>query len=118
MFWPGRANNSPPACPRPPAGLQESAAARRIGRRLEIGASIGIALVSDAVADAETLVRNADMALYEVKNSGRNNYACYDDQLGRAHMIEQRMTAELNLAIERGEFRVVFQPRVSSFKHL
>ena len=82
-------------------------------KRLEIGASIGIALVSDAVADAESLVRNADMALYEVKNSGRNNYACYDDQLGRAHMIEQRMTAELNLAIERGEFRVVFQPQYS-----
>ncbi len=82
-------------------------------KRIEIGASIGIALVSETVEDPEALIRNADMALYEVKNNGRNNYACYDENLGRAHMREQRLTAELNLAIERGEFRVVFQPQYS-----
>lgn len=82
-------------------------------KRIEIGASVGIAIVSSNIEDPEVLVRNADMALYEVKNNGRNNFACYDDTLGRAHMREQRLTAELNLAIERGEFRVVFQPQYS-----
>lgn len=83
------------------------------GKRIEIGASIGIALVSETVEDAEALVRNADMALYQVKNNGRNNFACYDETLGQAFLNEQRMMAELNRAIERGEFRVVFQPQYS-----
>lgn len=83
------------------------------GTQIKIGASIGIAMANEALPDGEAVIRNADIALYEVKNNGRNGFACYDESLGRAHLKDQRLTAELTDAIDNREFGIVIQPQYS-----
>lgn len=85
-------------------------------RELYVTASIGIALYPTDGNDAETLLKNADSAMYLAKESGRNNY-----QLCTAAMkvrAQERLSLEhaLRHALERGEFRLNFQPLVNLVK--
>ena len=80
---------------------------------LHVSSSIGIALYPDDGEDAETLVKNADAALYRAKERGRNNYQCYtstiNPQGSQLLTLENRMHA----ALEQGEFEVYYQPKVN-----
>ena len=80
--------------------------------RLYVTASIGITLFPDDGTDAETLLKNADAAMYRAKNEGRNTYQMSTSELSRS--THQRMTVEsgLHLALESGEFTVLYQPQV------
>ncbi len=78
-----------------------------------ITSSIGIALYPDDGEDAETLIKNADAALYSAKAKGRNNYQFYtrniNEQASELLFLENR----LHHAWERGEFLVYYQPKVN-----
>jgi predicted signal transduction protein with EAL and GGDEF domain len=78
-----------------------------------IGASIGIAMAPGDGADAETLLKNADLALYRAKSEGRGNYHFFETGMDEA--LKHRRSIELGLkgALTRGEFRLVFQPLVN-----
>lgn len=77
------------------------------------GASIGIATFPDCGNDLDGLLRAADIAMYEAKRAGRQQYRFYDhDMNGRARtrlMLEQSVRS----AIESKDFNLVFQPQVS-----
>jgi diguanylate cyclase (GGDEF)-like protein len=79
---------------------------------VEIGASIGIALTS-AGASADTLLKNADMALYRAKADGRGTFCFFHDEL--AQIVESRRILELDLrkALANEEFELFFQPLVN-----
>ncbi|MEG4087706.1 EAL domain-containing protein [Microcoleus sp. POL10_C6] len=83
------------------------------GQPFHVSSSIGIALYPDDGEDAETLVKNADAALYYAKEMGRNNYQLYTSTLNPhgSHLltIEHR----LHEALEQGEFEVFYQPKVN-----
>ena len=83
------------------------------GYRVRIGASIGVAVGSEAGTDADTLLREADAALYRAKASGRSRVEVFDRTL-RAE-LSHRATVERALAraIERDELVLHFQPIVS-----
>ncbi len=83
------------------------------GHELHADASIGIALYPDDGDTAETLVRNADTAMYHAKESGRANFQFFGRQM--TERVRRRLTTENNLrgAVERGEFTLHFQPLVS-----
>ena len=81
------------------------------GDELGIGSSIGIALWSTR-ADGDVLLRNADIALYEVKNSGRNGYAFFRRAMETLLLERNGMKQDLAKALENDEFELYFQPLV------
>jgi diguanylate cyclase (GGDEF)-like protein len=79
---------------------------------VEIGASVGIAMASRGVS-ADTLLKNADMALYRAKADGRGTFCFFRDEM--AQTVEARRILELDLrkALANEEFELYFQPLVN-----
>lgn len=83
------------------------------GHDLHITFSIGIAIYPDDGEDAETLLKHADMAMFYAKESGRNNYKFFmQEMIGRAVEL-QSIEASLHLALERNEFLLHYQPKIN-----
>src|SRR5690606_8862911 len=80
---------------------------------VQVGASIGIAVLSESHPTLEQLLRAADTAMYAAKERGRNSYQFYSDafyeRIQRKLVLEQ----ELRLALSRGELALVYQPTLS-----
>lgn len=82
------------------------------GRALRITPSIGIALYPDHGDDIEALLKHADTAMYESKRLGRNAYTVYTEQMGLQVRERLELEHELRDALQRDEFRLVYQPIV------
>ncbi|MES1987625.1 MAG: GGDEF domain-containing phosphodiesterase, partial [Pseudomonadota bacterium] len=78
-----------------------------------VTSSIGISIYPDDGTEPNTLLKNADTAMYKAKKAGRNNYQIYTQELNEA--LTERVTMEyrLRLAIENGEFLLHYQPKVN-----
>jgi diguanylate cyclase (GGDEF)-like protein/PAS domain S-box-containing protein len=76
------------------------------------GASIGIAVGQAGPASPEDLMRNADLALYDAKNAGKNRYAVFAPTMHEAALARLSLTSDLRHAIERDELVVHYQPLV------
>jgi len=79
---------------------------------VEIGASVGIAMTSLGIS-ADTLLKNADMALYRAKADGRGTFCFFRDEM--AQTVEARRILELDLrkALANEEFELFYQPLVN-----
>ena len=77
-----------------------------------VGASAGIATftMGDDSVEAETVIRNADIALYRAKSLGRGRYELYDPKVDRQSHDRLSTETALRRALERGEFETYFQP--------
>lgn len=82
------------------------------GHRLYVTTSIGITIFPDDGVDAETLLRNADTAMYRAKSEGRNRYESSTEELSRSTEERMQLESGLHQAIERGEFELYYQPQV------
>jgi diguanylate cyclase (GGDEF)-like protein len=82
-------------------------------RELFITPSIGISIYPMDGKDAETLVRNADTAMYRAKERGRNNYHMYTEALNTAAIERVALEADMRKALKRNEFVLHYQPRYS-----
>ena len=80
--------------------------------RLHVTASIGISLYPDDGEDAETLIKNADAAMYHVKDSGRNNYQFFKLDMNARAVERQSLEDSLRDALERREFVLHYQPKI------
>ncbi|OOZ41945.1 PAS domain S-box protein [Solemya pervernicosa gill symbiont] len=80
--------------------------------QLHIGCSIGISIYPDDGEDSVTLIKNADTAMYKVKESGRDGYHKYSSELSESAV--ERLTIEnaLRHALERQEFHLHYQPLI------
>ena len=83
------------------------------GHELFVGASIGISMYPEAGDSEETLIQNADIAMYHVKGRGKNGYQFFSDEMN--HQFSTRLTLERELrnGLNQGELRVYYQPQVS-----
>jgi diguanylate cyclase (GGDEF)-like protein/PAS domain S-box-containing protein len=79
--------------------------------QLHISISIGIAVYPEDGDDAETLIKNADTALYRVKEQGRNSYQLYTPGMNSSASELLILDNNLYLALERGEFQIYYQPQ-------
>jgi diguanylate cyclase (GGDEF)-like protein len=82
------------------------------GQEVRVGASIGLALFPEDASDAESLVRRADAALYQVKRNGKNGVVRYSTRFEAAQEQSQLLERDLRAALEKNQFEVHYQPIV------
>ncbi len=78
---------------------------------ISIGASIGVAVSNDHARDAQALMRQADIALYEIKKSGRNNLLLFSDSLGELVAKRTEISSALSHGMVNNQLGVVLQPQ-------
>ena len=81
-------------------------------QELHLGATLGITLYPHDGDDAETLIRNADTALYRAKEHSRGSYQFYTTDMNATAFERLVLETQLRKAIERGELVVYYQPQV------
>ena len=82
------------------------------GHEVYVTTSIGISLFPLDGQDADTLVKNADAAMYEAKSKGRNNFQFYKESLNAATSERIKLENDLRKALKRNEFLLHYQPQV------
>ncbi|WP_192929803.1 EAL domain-containing protein [Alkaliphilus serpentinus] len=75
--------------------------------------SIGISLFPDDGRDMDSLIKNAETAMYRAKDNGRNNYQFYTEDMNRKALERLGMENSLRRALEKNELFMVYQPRIS-----
>jgi EAL domain-containing protein (putative c-di-GMP-specific phosphodiesterase class I) len=80
---------------------------------LHVTASIGLTTYPEDGEDAETLIKNADTAMYHAKGSGRNNYKFFKKDMNVRAVERQALEEGLRYALERQEFVLHYQPKVN-----
>lgn len=82
------------------------------GHKIVTSGSVGIAIFPSDGADAATLMRHADTAMYAAKSGGRKNYQFFSSDMNLRTTERLQLEETMRGALERGELRVFFQPRV------
>ena len=82
------------------------------GGELIITSSLGITLTPDDGCDYETLLKNADMAMYRAKKEGRNTIQFFNESMNREIQRQMQLEQELAQAIEQGKLELFYQPMV------
>ncbi|MEM6266940.1 MAG: EAL domain-containing protein [Pseudomonadota bacterium] len=82
------------------------------GDRLEVRASLGVALLPEDGRDADTLMQSADLALYHAKVGGRAQTCFFDRAMTRDLVRRREIEDELRAALQRDELSIFFQPIV------
>lgn len=79
---------------------------------LHVTASLGISIYPDDGADAESLIKNADTAMYQAKDLGRQTYRFFKPVMNARAVERQSIETELRRALERGELELHYQPKI------
>jgi len=80
------------------------------GHNIHLGASVGIALYPNDGDSPDTLIRNADTAMYHAKEQGRNNYQFFTTEMESRVRERVILEADLRKGLERDEFKLYYQP--------
>ncbi len=81
------------------------------GHELHVAASIGISVYPDDGANAETVMQNADTAMYHAKESGRNKYQFFTAEMNSQAVARLAIEGRLHRALILGEFELYYQPK-------
>ena len=95
------------------------------GHKIVVDASIGISIAPDDGREFDELLKTADIALYEAKNTGRGTYCFYEAKMNERMQARAKLENDLQGALGRGEFELFYQPlvnlkdnRISAFEAL
>jgi diguanylate cyclase (GGDEF)-like protein/PAS domain S-box-containing protein len=80
---------------------------------LHVTASIGVSIFPDDGRDAETLIKNADTAMYQAKENGRQSYQFFKPAMNVRAVERQSIEESLRRALERQEFALHYQPKIN-----
>jgi diguanylate cyclase (GGDEF)-like protein len=80
---------------------------------VDIGASIGVAISPDHGASVESLMRAADIAMYQAKELGGGQHCLFNEELAARHQQKVDTERALTEAVQRGEFVLAYQPQMS-----
>ncbi len=83
------------------------------GHEMSVTCSIGISIFPKDGNDEQTLVKNADVAMYRAKELGRDNFQFYSEELNARSMARMTMERHLRRALDKNEFTLHYQPKVS-----
>jgi diguanylate cyclase (GGDEF)-like protein/PAS domain S-box-containing protein len=79
---------------------------------MQITVSVGISIYPEDGANAETLLKNADIAMLSAKDNGRNNYQFFRPAMNEHALERQSIEGSLRHALDRGEFELHYQPKL------
>jgi EAL domain-containing protein (putative c-di-GMP-specific phosphodiesterase class I) len=82
-------------------------------QQLFVGASIGIAVYPEGGEDIDTLLKHADMAMYQAKGLRGSAYRFYTEKMNVEATNQMYLEADLRRALRRGEFELYYQPRIA-----
>lgn len=82
------------------------------GHALQVTPSIGICVYPADGGDVDTLMRNADTAMYHAKQVGRNNYQYFTQAMNDAALARLELESDLRQALDHGEFMLHYQPQI------
>lgn len=80
------------------------------GKQIYVGTSIGLATSSDEAANSETILRNADLAMYLAKSEGKGTFVVFERKMHEALVERVELESDLRRGIEAREFVVHYQP--------
>jgi diguanylate cyclase (GGDEF)-like protein len=83
-----------------------------VGQNAEIGVSIGVEISSQEPASADTLIKNADLALYMAKSEGRGIFRFFEPEMDARAQNRYALERDLRHALAHGEFEIYYQPIV------
>jgi len=83
------------------------------GHILNITGSIGVSIFPIDAEDSVSLLKNADLAMYEAKNNGKNRYQFFNEELSKTLKERSVMLDELKQALSKNEFELYYQPKFS-----
>ncbi len=93
--------------------LQEICAPFRLfGREFFVSTSIGISIWPEDTLDPETLIKNADLAMYHAKEEGRGNFQYYSAERNAEALYHLRIESELRKALENNDLELFYQPQI------
>jgi diguanylate cyclase (GGDEF)-like protein/PAS domain S-box-containing protein len=84
------------------------------GHTVGISASIGIAFYPEHGENFDIVMKNADAAMYTAKNSGKNAYRVFSDEMNVDVLDKLQLRAHLSNALQNNEFHIVFQPQIDT----
>lgn len=88
------------------------------GNELYVTASLGISMAPAHGTDRSALMKAADTALYTSKDSGKNKFSMFDQEMNRHQLRRMSLEKDLRKALARSEFMVVYQPKWDSFMNV
>ena len=83
------------------------------GKPIDVTLSMGIACYPENEVEPETLLRQADMAMYHAKQSGRNQYHFFDARMDRIVRENHERQLKIESALKNGELRLYYQPKIN-----
>jgi len=83
------------------------------GQELYLTASIGVAVYPTDGSDVQTLLKHADLAMYQAKDMDRNNFQFFSSELNVRVMERMLLESSLRRALERDEFQLFYQPQIN-----
>lgn len=75
--------------------------------------SVGISVYPDCGKDVETLIKNADIAMYNAKENGKNSYSVFEAKYHHIVKTEFDLTNDMIMAITKNEFKIFYQPKIA-----
>lgn len=84
------------------------------GQEFIASVSLGIALCPNDGETPESLIRHADLAMYHIKESGKNGWAFYTPEMSQGHWDRIALENDLRQAAERGQLVLAYQPQISA----
>lgn len=84
-----------------------------IKNTVRVSASIGVALISDSEIDADTALRRSDQAMYQAKNTGKNNVFFFDYKEELKQRKQREALSRAELAIKNQEYSLYYQPKIN-----
>ena len=83
------------------------------GHQVTVDISIGISIAPNDATELNELLKTADIALYEAKNTGRGTYCFYETEMNARMQARSKLEQDLQSALTNGEFELFYQPIVS-----
>ena len=86
-------------------------------RQVSVTASVGVTLFPSDTTDPMTLLNNADIAMYQAKEQGRNNFKFFTPSMHEDILRHHQLETDLKDALARQQFRLMYQPQLSLADH-